>query len=114
MYARVLIFIFNLIAAELGAGRHIALRAVFLGDVAAFGFDNISDALNLSPELLENYMDAYSIKQSIGPMFAMWSKYLGDQWSVGNWSGMAAAEHAATDRDGRTVRRPRRTRRAGG
>ncbi len=27
-------------------------------DVAAFGFDNISDALNLSPELLENYMDA--------------------------------------------------------
>jgi hypothetical protein len=27
-------------------------------DVAAFGFDNISDALNLSPELLESYMDA--------------------------------------------------------
>lgn len=32
----------------------------------------------------------HSIKQSIGPMFAMWSKYLGDQWSVGNWAGMAA------------------------
>jgi hypothetical protein len=30
----------------------------FPADVAAFGFDNISDALNLSPELLENYMDA--------------------------------------------------------
>jgi len=29
-----------------------------------------------------------SIKQAIGPMFAMWSKYLGDQWSVGNWAGM--------------------------
>ena len=32
----------------------------------------------------------HSIKQSIGPMFAMWSKYLGDQWSIGDWSGMAA------------------------
>ena len=32
----------------------------------------------------------HSIRQSIGPMFAMWSKYLGDQWSVGNWAGMAA------------------------
>lgn len=30
----------------------------FPADVAAFGFDNISDALNLSPELLESYMDA--------------------------------------------------------
>src|ERR1700722_977696 len=32
----------------------------------------------------------HSIKQSIGPMFAMWSKYLGDQWSIGDWAGMAA------------------------
>jgi pimeloyl-ACP methyl ester carboxylesterase len=32
----------------------------------------------------------HSIRQSIGPMFAMWSKYLGDQWSVGNWAGMVA------------------------
>jgi pimeloyl-ACP methyl ester carboxylesterase len=32
----------------------------------------------------------HSIRQSIGPMFAMWSKYLGDQWSVGAWAGMAA------------------------
>ena len=30
----------------------------FPADNAAFGFDNNSDALNLSPELLENYMDA--------------------------------------------------------
>lgn len=29
----------------------------FPADTAAFGFDNISDALNLSPALLENYMD---------------------------------------------------------
>jgi pimeloyl-ACP methyl ester carboxylesterase len=32
-----------------------------------------------------------SIKQSIGGMFALWSKYLGDQWSVGDWKGMRAA-----------------------
>lgn len=32
----------------------------------------------------------HSIRQSIGPMFAMWSKYLGDQWTVGNWAGMVA------------------------
>ena len=37
----------------------------------------------------------HSIRQSIGPMFAMWSKYLGDQWSVGNWAGMA--ENAASE-----------------
>ncbi len=30
----------------------------FPADTAAFGFDNISDALNLSPALLENYVDA--------------------------------------------------------
>ncbi len=30
----------------------------FPADAAAFGFDNISDALNLSPGLLENYVDA--------------------------------------------------------
>jgi pimeloyl-ACP methyl ester carboxylesterase len=32
-----------------------------------------------------------SIKQSIGGMFALWSKYLGDQWSIGDWKGMVAA-----------------------
>jgi pimeloyl-ACP methyl ester carboxylesterase len=32
----------------------------------------------------------HSIKQSIGPIFAMWSKYLGDQWSIGDWAGMRA------------------------
>ncbi|HEY1563021.1 MAG TPA: alpha/beta hydrolase [Caulobacteraceae bacterium] len=37
----------------------------------------------------------HSIRQSIGPIFAMWSKYLGDQWSVGNWAGMV--ENAAGD-----------------
>ena len=32
-----------------------------------------------------------SIRQSIGPMFAMWNKWLGDQWSIGDWAGMQAA-----------------------
>jgi pimeloyl-ACP methyl ester carboxylesterase len=32
-----------------------------------------------------------SIRQSIGSMFALWSKYLGDQWSIGDWEGMVAA-----------------------
>ncbi len=43
-----------------------------------------------------------SIRQAIGPMFAMWNKWLGDQWSIGDWPGMLAAaprelpEHIAT------------------
>jgi pimeloyl-ACP methyl ester carboxylesterase len=32
-----------------------------------------------------------SVRQSIGAMFALWSKYLGDQWSIGDWDGMLAA-----------------------
>ena len=36
-----------------------------------------------------------SIRQSIGPVFALFNKYLGDQWSVNNWKGMRAA--AATE-----------------
>ena len=32
-----------------------------------------------------------SIRQSLGPMFALWSKWLGDQWSIGDWAGMQAA-----------------------
>src|ERR1700735_4744521 len=33
----------------------------------------------------------HSIRQAIGPIFFLMSKYLGDQWSVGDWSGMHAA-----------------------
>jgi len=33
----------------------------------------------------------HSIRQSIGPMFALSNKYLGDQWSIGDWAGMQAA-----------------------
>lgn len=32
-----------------------------------------------------------SIKQGMGAMFALWNKYLGDQWSIGDWKGMVAA-----------------------
>lgn len=32
-----------------------------------------------------------SIRQGVGPMFALFSKYLGDQWSIGDWKGMQAA-----------------------
>ncbi len=31
------------------------------------------------------------IRQSIGPMFDLWSTYLGDQWSIGAWGGYDAA-----------------------
>jgi pimeloyl-ACP methyl ester carboxylesterase len=31
------------------------------------------------------------IRQSIGPIFALMSKYLGNQWSVGDWAGMLEA-----------------------
>jgi pimeloyl-ACP methyl ester carboxylesterase len=31
-----------------------------------------------------------SIRQAVGPMFALFAKYLGDQWSVGDWAGMKA------------------------
>jgi len=34
---------------------------------------------------------APSIRQGVGAMFALWSKYLGDQWSVGDWDAMVAA-----------------------
>jgi pimeloyl-ACP methyl ester carboxylesterase len=32
-----------------------------------------------------------SIRQSIGPIFAVMAKYLGDQWSIGDWGGMVTA-----------------------
>jgi pimeloyl-ACP methyl ester carboxylesterase len=32
-----------------------------------------------------------SIRQAIGPIFAVMAKYLGDQWSIGDWEGMVAA-----------------------
>ena len=31
------------------------------------------------------------INQGLGPAFALWNKWLGDQWSIGDWEGMQAA-----------------------
>ena len=31
------------------------------------------------------------IHQSIGPIFATWNKWLGDQWSIGDWPGLLQA-----------------------
>jgi len=36
-----------------------------------------------------------SIRQGLGPLFALFAKHLGDQWSVNDWDGMRAA--AATE-----------------
>jgi pimeloyl-ACP methyl ester carboxylesterase len=33
----------------------------------------------------------HCIRQTIGPIFGLMSKYLGDQWSVGDWEGMQTA-----------------------
>ncbi len=33
----------------------------------------------------------HSIKQAIGPMFGVVNKWLGDQWSIGDWAGAQAA-----------------------
>lgn len=30
-------------------------------------------------------------KQGAGPIFALWHKWLGDQWSIGDWAGMRSA-----------------------
>jgi pimeloyl-ACP methyl ester carboxylesterase len=38
-----------------------------------------------------NTSTGQSLRQSIGPVFALMAKYLGDQWSVGDWDGMVAA-----------------------
>ncbi|MDQ6669348.1 MAG: alpha/beta hydrolase [Chloroflexota bacterium] len=32
-----------------------------------------------------------SIRQGLGPLFALQSKWLGDQWTIGDWKGMQAA-----------------------
>ena len=32
-----------------------------------------------------------ALRQAIGAMFSLWSKYLGDQWCIGDWDEMLAA-----------------------
>jgi pimeloyl-ACP methyl ester carboxylesterase len=33
----------------------------------------------------------HSIRQTIGPIFGLLGKYLGDQWSIGDWAGLQGA-----------------------
>lgn len=32
-----------------------------------------------------------SLRQAVGAMFQLWSRYLGDQWSIGDWDGLREA-----------------------
>jgi len=43
------------------------------------------DAPLFSSELVPAF--GQGIRQAAGPMFAMWNRHLGDQWSVGDWDG---------------------------
>ena len=31
------------------------------------------------------------VNQGMGPSFALWNKFLGDQWTIGDWAGFRAA-----------------------
>jgi pimeloyl-ACP methyl ester carboxylesterase len=48
------------------------------------------DPLLFSSEVNTSY--GQSIRQgTVGPIFPLWAKYLGDQWSIGDWKGMQEA-----------------------
>ena len=53
----------------------------------------VRGALYEDPPLFSSELDTScgpSIHQSIGGVFALWNKYLGDQWSLGDWDAMVA------------------------
>jgi pimeloyl-ACP methyl ester carboxylesterase len=55
---------------------------------------SIRGALYEDPPLFSSEVNpscGQSLRQAVGPMFALWSKYLGDQWSLGDWDGLVAA-----------------------
>ena len=56
---------------------------------------SVRAALYEDPPLFSSELNpsvGQSIRQSVvGPMFALMSKYLGDQWSIGDWEGMREA-----------------------
>jgi len=49
----------------------------------------LEDAPLFSSEANPSY--GPSIRQGLGPLFAVWNKWLGDQWTIGDWEGMQAA-----------------------
>ncbi len=56
--------------------------------------DTVRGALYEDPPLFASEVRpscGHSIRQTIGPIFALMSKYLGDQWSVGDWARMQKA-----------------------
>jgi len=54
------------------------IRAVMLEDTPLF-------ASEANPSV------GQSIRQGIAPMFTLWHKWLGNQWSIGDWTGMQRA-----------------------
>jgi pimeloyl-ACP methyl ester carboxylesterase len=51
-------------------------------------------ALYEDPPLFASERDpviGHSASQGAGPIFALWNKWLGDQWSIGDWAGMRSA-----------------------
>ena len=54
------------------------MRGVVWEDVLLF-------ASEVNPECSQ------SSRQALGPIMDLWSKWLGDQWSIGDWSGVQAA-----------------------
>lgn len=47
------------------------------------------DAPFFASEVSPRY--GHSIRQSAGPIFELMSRYIGDQWSIGDWAGLQAA-----------------------
>jgi pimeloyl-ACP methyl ester carboxylesterase len=54
----------------------------------------VRGALYEDPPLFSSEMTpayGHSIRQGLGPLFALFAKYLGDQWSIGDWPGLLAS-----------------------
>jgi pimeloyl-ACP methyl ester carboxylesterase len=54
----------------------------------------IRAAVYEDPPLFSSQVDPAcgpSIRQGMGPVFASWHKWLGDQWSIGDWAGLNQA-----------------------
>jgi pimeloyl-ACP methyl ester carboxylesterase len=54
----------------------------------------IRAAVYEDPPLFSSQVDPAcgpSIRQGMGPVFASWHKWLGDQWSIGDWAGLNKA-----------------------
>jgi pimeloyl-ACP methyl ester carboxylesterase len=63
--------------------------------LSAYGLpDSLRGAHYEDPPLFSSEVETscgQSLRQAVGPVFALWSKYLGDQWSIGDWDAMVAA-----------------------